>query len=121
MGLIGAKKVIVLLTVFAIGMKMSGYEVANTMLFTTIVLYAFVRITVLRVEEGVPIFINKWVNLAILASLGLQMMVLYTPVRGFFHVAPLGIREWAVMLAFVAVSWVLGVIITKIVIKKVPY
>jgi len=120
-GLIGFKKVVVLLSVFAIGMKMGGYEVANTMLFTTVVLYAFVRITVLRTEEEVPIFINKWVNLAILASLGLQLMVLYTPVRGFFHVVPLGFKPWGVMLAFTAASWVLGVIITKIVIKKVPY
>jgi len=47
--------------------------------------------------------------------------VLYTPVRGFFHVVPLGFKPWGVMLAFTAASWVLGVIITKIVIKKVPY
>ena len=121
-GLIGFKKVVVLLSVFAIGMKIRGPELASTMLFTTIVLYAFVRITVLRVEEGVPIFINKWVNLAILVSLGLQLLVLYTPpLRDFFHVVALGVREWAIMLAFTAVSWVLGVIITKQVIKRVPY
>ncbi|MFC1576541.1 cation-translocating P-type ATPase [Candidatus Omnitrophota bacterium] len=120
-GLIGFKKVIVLLSVFAIGMKMSGYQVANTMLFTTIVLYAFVRITVLRTEEQVPIFINKWVNLAILVSLGLQLLVLYTPLSNLFKTAHLGLKEWGVMLAFTAASWVLGVIITKIVIKKVPY
>ena len=120
-GLIGFKKVVVLLSVFAIGMKMGGYETANTMLFTTIVLYAFVRITVIRTEEQVPIFINKWVNLAILFSLGLQLTVLYTPVRSFFKVLPLGFREWGVMLGFTAASWVLGIIITKIVIKKVPY
>jgi len=120
-GLIGMKKVIILLSVFAVGMRMGGYAVANSMLFTTIVLYAFVRITVLRVEEEVPIFINKWVNLAILASLGLQLMVLYTPMRGFFKVVPLGIYEWAVMLTFTAISWILGVIVTKIVIKHVPY
>lgn len=120
-GLIGFKKVIVLLSVFAIGMKMGGYQIANTMLFTTIVLYAFVRITVLRVEEGVPIFINKWVNLAMLASLALQLVVLYTPLKALFGVVALGLSQWVVMLGFTAASWVLGVIITKIVVKRVPY
>ncbi len=120
-GLIGAKKVVVLLSVFAIGIKMGGNELANTMLFTTIVLYAFVRITVIRTEEQVPIFINKWVNLAILVSLGLQMMVLYTPLKGIFHVVSLGLKPWLVMLSFTAASWALGIVITKMVIKKVPY
>ena len=120
-GLIGMKKVIVLISVFAIGMKMGGYQLANTMLFTTIVLYAFVRITVLRVEEQVPIFYNKWVNLAICVSLGLQLLVLYTPMSELFKTVPLGLVPWAVMLAFTAASWCLGVIITKLVIKHVPY
>jgi len=120
-GLIGLKKVIVLLSVFAIGLKMGGQELANTMLFTTIVLYAFVRITVIRTEEQVPIFVNKWVNLAVLASLGLQLTVIYTPLGKLFHTVTLGIKPWGIMLGFTAVSWVLGIIITRMVVKHVPY
>ena len=119
--LIGFKKVLVLLSVFAIGFHISGYQLANTMLFTTVVLYAFVRITVIRVEEGSPIFINKWVNLAVAASIVLQLLVLYTPLNRFFNVVPLGFREWAIILSFMIVSWFLGVFITKQVIKRVPY
>ena len=120
-GLIGMKKVIVLISVFVIGMRMGGYQLANTMLFTTIVLYAFVRITVIRVEEQVPIFYNKWVNMAICVSLGLQLLVLYTPMSELFKTVPLTLVPWCIMLAFTGVSWVLGVIITKLVIKHVPY
>jgi magnesium-transporting ATPase (P-type) len=85
---IGFQKVAVLLIIFCLGMKMGGYNVVNTVLFTTIVLYAFVRVAVIQVEEDIPIFINKWVNLAILASFLLQLFVLYTPVNTFFGVVP---------------------------------
>lgn len=119
-GLIGFQKVAVLLIVFYIGIKMSGFQMGNTMLFTTIVLYAFVRVAVIRVEEGVPVFINKWVNLAILTSFCLQLLVLYTPANTFFGVIPPGWKEWAVMLAFTVVSWYSGIWIAKAVIRKVP-
>jgi Ca2+-transporting ATPase len=117
---IGFQKVAVLLMIFYIGMKMGGYKTGNTMLFTTIVLYAFVRVAIIRVEEDIPIFINKWVNLAIVASLALQLMVLYTPVNTFFGVVPPGIREWGIMLAFTVVSWHTGVWLAKFVLRRVP-
>jgi Ca2+-transporting ATPase len=101
-------------------MKMGGYKIANTMLFTTIVLYAFVRVAVIRVEEDIPIFINKWVNLAILASFLLQLFVLYTPVNKFFGVVPPGLREWGIMFAFTIISWYTGVWLARLVIKRVP-
>jgi len=47
--------------------------------------------------------------------------VLYTPMSGLFKTVPLGLVPWAIMLAFTAASWCLGVIITKLVIKHVPY
>lgn len=118
--LIGFQKVTVLLAVYYIGIKMSGVAMGNTMLFTTIVLYAFVRVAVIRVEEGIPLFVNKWVNRAILMSLVLQVLVLYTPAKHLFGVTPPGWREWGVMLAFTAVSWFSGIWITKGVIRKIP-
>jgi len=117
---IGFQKVAVLLTVYYIGIKMSGIQMGNTMLFTTIILYAFVRVAVIRVEEGVPLFINKWVNLAILTSLVLQLLVIYTPVSEFFGVVQPGWKEWGIMLGFTAVSWFSGVWIAKGVIRKIP-
>ncbi len=55
------------------------------------------------------------------APLGLQLLVLYTPMNELFKTVPLTLVPWCIMLGFTGASWVLGVIITKLVIKHVPY
>ena len=48
-------------------------------------------------SEGVPFWKlprNRWLPPALLASLGLQLMVIYTPLSTMFKVVPLPLEVW---------------------------
>lgn len=69
---------------------------ARTAAFTAIVLSEFGRALSSR-SEGVPFWKlprNKWLPPALLASLGLQLMVIYTPLSTMFKVVPLPLEVW---------------------------
>ncbi|MGC9182264.1 cation-translocating P-type ATPase [Thermogladius sp.] len=76
-----------------------GLEYARTVAFTTIALSEFGRAVASRSERHSLFRLawNKWLPPALLASLGLQLIVLYTPLNSLFHVVPLGPVELAVI------------------------
>ncbi len=76
-----------------------GLEYARTVAFTTIALSEFGRAMASRSERHSLFRLawNKWLPPALLASLGLQLIVLYTPLNSLFHVVPLGPVELAVI------------------------
>jgi len=118
-GAIGIKMTLILLIIFFIGLT-KGIEVARTMVFTGIVLYEFVRIWVIRKQEKLKFFSNKWLILALGISILLQLTVVYSPLNKFFGVVPLGIFGWGVILIGVGVGWGLAMIITRVVIRLTP-
>jgi len=77
----------------------------QTMVFTAIVLYCVVRITVLRSRYQLSLFSNKLLSLAISISLILQLIILYLPIKignitlqELFKIQPLSISDWLVLL-----------------------
>ena len=117
----GIKKVIVLLIIFYIGLRMGGLKLAQTMVFTSVILFSFVRIMIVRQMDKLSIWSNKWLLLAMAAGISLQLIVLYTPfLRDFFNVIPLGYIHWAILLPIVFFSAFLGVFGARIIMKYVP-
>lgn len=70
---------------------------AQTIAFTTIVVLEIVRLQVIRAEYRLSFFSNWYLLAAVMSSLGLQMVVLYTPLNKFFDVVPLHIYDWLVI------------------------
>lgn len=117
-GLMGIKKTIVLLATFLVVLP-AGEDVARTTLFTGFILYEFVRIASIRYQEKLTWISNPWLLIALLVSMFLQIIIIYSPLNLFFHAVPLGLNEWAVLLSGVAIGYASAIAITKIIIKKI--
>ncbi|KAB1185399.1 MULTISPECIES: cation-translocating P-type ATPase [Haloferax] len=74
---------------------------AQTLLFTFFVVAEMGIIQVIRRRFGQPLFSNRWLIGAVVLSLVLQLLVLYTPVADLFGVYALGLAEWGYLIAAV--------------------
>ncbi len=84
---------------------MAGVELvmAQTALFTFLVLIEMVRIQTIRERYDLGILSNNWLIAAIGTSIVLQGLVLYTPLNVIFEIVPLPLTQWEEMaVAFVA-------------------
>lgn len=99
----------VTLTLF--GFYLPDIQLAQTVAFTSLVVFELVRIQAIRSRYQVSIFSNKWLVMAVISSLGLQLLVLYSPLNDFFGVSPIGLAPWLAILAglvtFGLGTWVL--------------
>lgn len=117
----GIKKVIVLLIIFYIGFHMGGLKLAQTMVFTSVILFSFVRIMIVREMDRLTLWSNKWLLLAMATGICLQLMVLYIPpVREFFDIVPLNLIHWVILIPIVAVSAFLGIAGARLIMKRLP-
>lgn len=119
---ISIKKVLIMLLVFVLTIKLThNLILAQTMSFTWLVLSHFIRIGVIRFDEKVNFFINKYVNWAIIVPVILQLLIIYTPIASFFHVVSLSIYEWLFLIISIGTALGLAKIITYIIDKNLPY
>ena len=91
----------------------TAIESVRAMVLTTGILFELFFIYTCRSSKPlteIGIFSNKWLNYAIIFSLVMQFILLYTPLAGVFGVAPLTAMNWLLILPF-AVS---GLIIFEI-------
>ncbi|SEO23316.1 Ca2+-transporting ATPase [Halogranum amylolyticum] len=92
--------------------------VAQTVLFTFLVVAELVRAYLIRRHYGLPVRSNPWLLAAVATSLGLQLAVLYTPLATVFRVVPLSATGWeTVALAvgvFTLVSLTLSVVVERV-------
>lgn len=79
---------------------------AQTLAFTAVVLYEMIRLLDIRADYNLKVFSNKYLNLAVLTSILLQLMVLYLPLKfgsttlqSLFKVQPLNLIDWVVLLS----------------------
>jgi Ca2+-transporting ATPase len=68
-----------------------------TMVFTGLVVFEFVKLYVVRWTKGTPLLTNPWLAVAVVASLTLQLAVLYTPLSESFGTVPLGADDWMLL------------------------
>jgi P-type Ca2+ transporter type 2C len=105
---------------FWVGLQLGGVDYARTMLFTSIVLHAFTRIIVVRQLDRLSWRSNPTLLWSYFGAVGLQLLVLYTPLRTVFGVVPLDWRAWAVMAPVVALSSLTGVFMTRWILRLLP-
>ncbi len=67
---------------------------AQTMAFTTLVVFEVVRLQMIRSQYQLGLFSNKYLLVAVLISLSMQMAVLYTPMNQIFGVVPVDLVDW---------------------------
>jgi P-type Ca2+ transporter type 2C len=106
--------------IFWAGLKLGGVTYARTMLFTSIVLHAFTRVMVVRQLDALSIWSNRPLLASYAVTVGLQLLVLYTPLRDIFGIVALDWRAWAVMVPVVILSSLAGVYMTRWILKLVP-
>jgi P-type Ca2+ transporter type 2C len=106
--------------IFWAGLQLGGIDYARTMLFTSIVLHAFTRVMVVRQLDDLSIWSNKALIVSYAVAVGLQLLVLYTPLGKLFGVVPLDWRAWLVMVPVTAGSSFFGVYMTRWILKLVP-
>ena len=87
---------------------------AQTMVFTSFVVFEIVRIQAIRWRYDLGIFSNQWLVFAVVIALSLQLLVLYTPLGILFGVTPLGVEHWLQIGAAVSVFVVLMAAFVKV-------
>ncbi|MDN5203914.1 calcium-translocating P-type ATPase, PMCA-type [Fulvivirgaceae bacterium BMA10] len=118
-GFIGFKKTLLLIATFILILP-AGLEVARTALLTGIVLFEFVRIGAIRYMEKLTFFDNRWLVAGLVASVLLQMAIVYSPLNQYFKLVPLSSSEWIILIAGVFIGYFLAILITRLVLKKFP-
>ena len=96
-------------------------ELTRTMVLTTAILFELFFVYTFRSNESLiklKPFSNKWLNYAILISLALHLLLLYTPLAKVFDVVPLTLNNWLLILPF-AVSGLVVFEIGKLVKGKI--
>ncbi|MDY6761596.1 MAG: cation-transporting P-type ATPase [Candidatus Nanohaloarchaea archaeon] len=81
---------------------------AQTVLFTFLVVIEMVRIQIIRGRYGLRFLSNRWLIAAVGVSLLLQLLVVYTPLNRFFEVVPLAGGVWLQLAAGFAAFLVLN-------------
>jgi len=93
-----------------------GEVAGRTVAFTSIVMLEMVRVTMIRSQYKLPLFSNLFLIGAILLSVLLQVAVVYVPVMNIiFKTTPLALYHWGYIGAVMAVMFVIGTIIAKLI------
>ena len=72
----------------------SGLAKAQTVAFTSLVMFEIARIRMIRSQYKLGIFSNKWLVAAIIGSIGLHLLTIYTPLASVFGTEPLTLMDW---------------------------
>ncbi len=90
----------------------SGLAKAQTVAFTSLVVFEIARIRMIRSQYKLGIFSNPWLVAAVIASVLLQLLTIYTPLAKVFGTEPLALIDWGfialaalVLLAIHKVYW----------------
>lgn len=78
-------------------------EKVRTLVLTTAIMFELFFVYTCRSNKplfGNGIFSNKWLNLAVLVSVGMHLILLYTPLAGLFGVVSLTLMDWLFVLPF---------------------
>jgi Ca2+-transporting ATPase len=116
---VGCEMSLFMLATYFISLSYWGHAVATTMVFTAFILYELVQIGIIRLEEALTIFSNKWLLVAMASSVVLQLAVVYTPLNSFFGTVPLGIYHWLFLAFLGAIMWIAAMLTSKIVTRYV--
>ncbi|MBU1876022.1 MAG: calcium-translocating P-type ATPase, SERCA-type [Nanoarchaeota archaeon] len=86
----------------------SGLVKAQTIVFTTLVVFEIVRLHLVRSHYKIGIFSNRWLIAAVLISLSMQLITIYTPLSSIFGTIKLGLIDWGVIILGAILLFVLN-------------
>lgn len=75
----------------------SDVQLGRTMVFNFVVLYELILVFAIRTGYRVPVFANRWIWFSVILSIGLQALLLYTPLHTFFKITPLSLPDIAAL------------------------
>jgi P-type Ca2+ transporter type 2C len=70
---------------------------AQTVAFTALVIFEVARLHMIRSKYKLSLFSNKWLLGAVLLSLLLHLLTIYTPLSRVFKTSPLDLIDWGVI------------------------
>lgn len=108
----------IILGTFALGLALFDLKTAQSMTFTAFVVQEYMKLAVIRYQEGTSLFANRWVAVAVAISLLLQIGILYGPVRDWFGVTALGLGSWGIILGGVVIFYGLAIVVTNVVVAR---
>jgi len=115
---------VILIAIFLLYLP-KGILIAQTMVFTSLIIYEFVRIVVIRQDEDLGFFSNKILILALVISIGLQLLLLYNPIESiiplstWFGVVSLSLSDWGVIAIGGIIAYVSSISLTKLANKPI--
>jgi Ca2+-transporting ATPase len=100
------------LAAFQIGME-TGQDHARSMAFATLSISELLRAYTSRSERyslfAIGVFSNKWMQVAVLTSLGILLALIYVPfLQPIFGTTSLSLQDWAIMLPLILVPSVVA-------------
>ncbi len=108
------------LFLFRYGLK-TDVATAQTMAFTSLVVFEVARVYIIRSQYNIGPFSNPWLILALCVSLGLQVLVIYTPfLNPIFRTTPIGLVAWLWIVGAMVMLFIIGMI-SNFVIRKVTH
>ena len=89
-------------------MQGSSYMKATTMALTTLIIFEVLRAYSCKSRRPFTnLLTNKWLHIAVLVSIILQLAILYTPLNVAFKVEPLALADWGKILVLAFVGYIL--------------
>ena len=93
-----------------------GLLKAQTVAFVAIVILEMARVLIIRSEYKLKLFSNKWLILAILSSIGLQMLVIYVPsLDKIFDTVPLALIDFGYIFGGALIMFLFGMVANYII------
>ncbi|WP_068467998.1 cation-translocating P-type ATPase [Candidatus Protochlamydia phocaeensis] len=84
-------------------------ELAHTMAFTTLIVLELVRVQMVRFQYNMSFFSNRWLLMALMSSLFLQLLVIYLPpLQIIFKTVPLQWADWGLIGAIAVAIWIIS-------------
>ncbi|MBI4159122.1 calcium-translocating P-type ATPase, PMCA-type [Candidatus Woesearchaeota archaeon] len=104
--MVGILLTIICLTLFKL--NLDNVAKAQTVVFTSLVIFELGRVYMIRSQYQLEIFSNKWLIGAVLSSFILQLIVIYTPFRNYFDAVPLALVDWVFILISLVIFIAIG-------------
>jgi len=105
-------------TLYLFAVHLPDLILAQTVAFTSLVVFEIFRLQAIRSNFNIGLFSNKWLIGAVGSSILLQLAVIYTPLNVFFKTVPLGLNEWLQIIGVAIVLFVLSTVFNKIIKNK---
>jgi Ca2+-transporting ATPase len=110
------------LLVYWWGVSHFDIEKTRTLVFTLAVFFELFIIFSIRSKEpfwkSKNFFSNRWLILAVIASIGLQLLAIYSPLSKVLEAVPLGATDWLVVIGASFVGFVIIEFIKRYFVKR---